>query len=174
MKEIKQTNELVMTAMMMCLILLATTLVRIPMPGTGGYIHMGDAMIFLAVAKLGRHKGALAAALGSSLADLLAGYAVWIPWTFVIKGGMALIFSFFISEHEKSGRKFSEVLGMVLAGLFMTAGYFAAEGIMYGNWLAAALSAPWNVLQFTVGMLVAVALQKAIAKAMPHATPRSH
>ncbi len=161
MKEIKQTNELVTAAMMMCLIVLATTLFRIPIPGTSGYVHLGDAMIFLAVAKLGWHKGSLAAGLGSALADLLAGYAFWIPWTFAIKGGMALIFGLSLASSKSTGKLHHEIFGMVLGGLFMTASYFAAEGIMYGSWATAALGIPWNILQFVTGAVAAFILQKA-------------
>ena len=46
----------------------------------------------------------------------------------------------------------------------MVAGYFAAEGIMYGNWAAAALGIPWNIGQFVVGMIIAVALSTALCR----------
>ena len=36
-------------------------MIKIPIPVTGGYSHMGDCMIFLAVFILGRKNGAIAA-----------------------------------------------------------------------------------------------------------------
>ena len=56
------------------------------------------------------------------------------------------------------------IMGMILAGLFMTGGYYLAEGIMYGNWAVAILGIPWNIAQFAVGAALAVALNRALAK----------
>ena len=96
----KVTN-LVMTALMMCLIIAATMFIRIPIPMTQGYVHLGDSMIFLSVLILGKKQGAAAAGLGSALGDVLGGYAFWAPWTFVIKFLMALILGAFVEHMEK-------------------------------------------------------------------------
>ena len=48
-------------------------------------------MIFLSVLLLGKKGGALAAGLGSALADVLGGYAAYAPWTLLIKALMAII-----------------------------------------------------------------------------------
>jgi len=154
MKEMKKTNELVMTAMFMCMIILAQTIFRLPVPGTSGYVHLADAVIYLAVMNLGHKKGALAAALGSAMGDLLSGFALWIPWSFAIKGGMALIFGLCAEKHPN--RRFA---AMLLAGLFMTAGYFGAETILYGNPVTASLGVPWNLAQFGIGIAIADLLQ---------------
>lgn len=53
---------------------------------------------------------------------------------------------------------------MTLGGLFMAAGYFVAEGIMYGNFGTAALGIPWNIGQFVVGMILAEILSAALQK----------
>ena len=80
----EKTNKLVLTALMVCLVLLATYIIKIPSPFTQGYVHLGDTMIFLSVLLLGKKGGAAAAGLGSALADLLGGYAAYAPWTFLI------------------------------------------------------------------------------------------
>ena len=51
----------------------ATMAVRIPTPGTSGYIHPGDALVILSGVILGPSSGFLAAGIGSALADLLGG-----------------------------------------------------------------------------------------------------
>ena len=48
-------------------------------PTLFGYIHAGDALVLLAAYVLGPLWGSLAAALGSSLADLMAGYVQYFP-----------------------------------------------------------------------------------------------
>lgn len=85
------TYRVVMTALMMCIIMIAILFVRVPIPFTQGYVHLGDAMIFLSVLILGWKYGAIAAALGGMLGDIVGGFAAWAPWTFGIKGIMALI-----------------------------------------------------------------------------------
>ena len=49
-----KTGRLVLTALMACLVLLATYMIRILSPFTQGYIHLGDTMIFLSVLVLGK------------------------------------------------------------------------------------------------------------------------
>lgn len=49
----------------------ATMSIRIPTPGTGGYIHPGDAIVILSGIVLGPVWGFLAGGIGSALADLL-------------------------------------------------------------------------------------------------------
>ena len=86
-----RTNKLVFTALMTCLVLLGTILFRIPIPMTQGYVHLGDAMIYIGVLLLGKKHGAVAAALGSSLGDVLGGFAFWAPWSFIIKFSVAFL-----------------------------------------------------------------------------------
>lgn len=164
------TTKVVLCALMMCLIMVAILFIRIPIPFTQGYVHPGDAFIFLAVLVLGWKYGAVAAAFGGMLGDVLGGFAAWAPWTFCIKGIMAIIMGLIIEaafRKTDAGRArlvIMEIVAMVLAGAVMTAGYYAAEGIMYGNWIAAAIGIPWNIGQFAVGMVLALLLSEALCK----------
>ena len=165
-----KTNKIVMTALMMCLITVATMLIRVPIPFTQGYVHLGDAMIFLSVLLLGWKYGTIAAAVGSMLGDVIGGFAMWAPWTLCIKGGMAIIMGLLAASAVKSagvkiaGIDFKVIFGMILGGAFMTVGYFVAEGVMYGNFVSAALGIPWNIGQFAVGMVIAMILAAALCK----------
>ena len=85
-----KTKKIVMTALFAALACVATMSIRIPTPGTSGYIHPGDAIVILAGIILGPAYGFLAAGIGSCLADLLGGYFVYVPITFAIKGLVAL------------------------------------------------------------------------------------
>ena len=110
------------------------------------------ALIWAAVLLLGKKQGAAAAALGSSLGDILGGFAFWAPWTFIIKFAMAYIAGSLIE-------KTSKIVSMTAGGLVMCAGYLVAERVMYGSWALAAVGIPWNVGQFAVGIAVALAAQ---------------
>ena len=162
--------NMVVTAMMMCLIMVAILVLRIPIPFTQGYVNLSDAMIFMAVVILGWKYGAVAAGLGAMLGDLISGFAMWAPWTLGIKAIMAIIFGLILqaacSKKDISSRGFRTaiIIGMIVSGLFMAAGYFVAEGIMYGNWAIAALGIPWNIGQFAVGGALALALDAALMR----------
>lgn len=164
------TMQIILTGLMMAMIVVATILIVIPTPFTNGYIHLGDAMIFLSVLILGWKRGAVAAGAGSALADLLVGFAVWAPWTLVIKGAMGAVMGLFILRAmRKPGRSILgipvyQLFGMILAGIFMAAGYFVAGGVIYGNFIVSAMGIPWNIAQFGVGLMLASILAAALYK----------
>ena len=166
----EKTNKIILTGLMMAMIVVATIEIPIPVPFGTGYIHYGDAMIFLSDLILGWKYGAIAAGVGSALADLLVGYAIWAPWTLVVKGLMGAIVGIFIlkSIHKKGmellGVPVYQLIGMVLGGLVMVAGYYVAEGVIYGNFVAALLGIPWNIVQFSVGAVLATLLSAALYK----------
>ena len=148
------TRNLVFTSLTACLVMLGTILFRIPIPMTQGYVHLGDAMVYIGVLLLGKKQGAFAAALGSALGDILGGFAFWAPWSFIIKYMMAFAAGYLL-ERSKS----QKVISMTAGGLVMCAGYLVAERVMYGSWALAAAGLPWNIGQFTVGIAIAIAAQ---------------
>ena len=177
MRIAEKTNTIVMTAMMICLILLTTYIFKIPTPFQG-YVHLGDAMIFLSVLILGKKNGAVAAAFGSALSDLMGGYVIYAPWTFVIKGLMAFVMGVFIEAmlrrgaHRLDGHHAAkiagvpliEIVGMLIAGLVMVLGYGVADAVIAGNVMTGILSMPANCGQFIVGIIIASVLAAALYK----------
>ena len=158
------TYRLVSTSLMICLVLLGTILFRIPVPMTQGYVHLGDAMIYLGVILLGKKQGAVAAALGSALGDVLGGFAFWAPWSFFIKFAMAYVTGALIDKASSGSHSMTpspavsnliRATAMSAGGIVMCGGYLIAERIMYGSWALAAISLPWNIGQFAVGIAVA-------------------
>lgn len=152
--------HMVLTGLMTCLVIVATMFIKIPIPMTQGYVHLGDSMIFLAVLILGKKNGSLAAGIGSAMGDILGGYAFWAPWTLVIKFIMGYILGMFVERFGKKG----EIIGMAVAGAEMTAGYYIASSVMYGSWIVTLADIPWNVGQFVVGMAIAGVLYNALSK----------
>ena len=150
----ERTSKLVLSAMMACLVMVATFAIRIPSPFTQGYVHLGDAMVFMSVMVLGRGKGAVAAGIGSALADVLGGYAAYAPWTLIIKAAMGYVMGLIPNKY----------IGMVAGGLVMVAGYAVVDGIFAGNLMSGFLGAPFNVGQFVVGMVLASVLSIALCK----------
>ena len=125
-------EKLVMTALMTALITVVTIIIPIPVPFTNGYIHLGDSMIFMAVIILGWRTGALAAAFGSTFADLLLGFVYWAPWTFVIKGGMALILGLVVFQSAKSKSRFVLTSAIIIT-FWLAFNYVVQMIIKYEN-----------------------------------------
>ena len=82
------TKIIALSGIMAAIIFVATYFLKIPMPS--GYIHLGDGFILLAATALG-WPAVVSAAIGSMLADLLAGWAVYALPTFIIKGAVAAV-----------------------------------------------------------------------------------
>ena len=146
------TRKLALGGMLSAMVWLLTTLIKVPVPATGGYVHLGDGMIFLSALLLGPYAG-FVGAIGSALADLLGGYFIYVLPTFLIKGLMGLVAGFFIRKE----RTFSNALVFVGAELLMVTGYFLFEGFLYG-WATAFVAVGPNMIQGFFGVAIGVLL----------------
>lgn len=59
-------------------------------------------------------------------------------------------------------------LGTALALLIKIAGYYVAEGLIYGNWIAPISSVPGNIVQIAVAMVIVLPLAIPVRKALGH------
>lgn len=232
-------RTLTYTALMTAFVFITTSVIKIPIPFTNGYIHAGDTAIFLGGILLGPVHGAVAAGIGSAMADLLGGYAHWALPTLLIKGIMGFIVGYFSSEKrnqkhvlwgtsliwigslfafiytagnttletimenvegassiamageivknlniqllvvaiglpllslilfklkDRYGITFSQLVGMIVAGIVMVLGYYVASGILYGNFLASIFSVPWNIVQFGIGGILAFVINAGLSR----------
>ena len=161
--------KLITAALFMALICVATYIVQIPMPATGGYINLGDCFVLTAGIFLGLGYGALAAGLGSALADMIAGYMQYAPATFVIKALMAIVVCLIYKALKKAfSSKLSVVaklIAAVAAEAVMVLGYFGYASLLLGKGLAAAASIPGNIFQGAVGLVVGVLLVTVLERA---------
>ncbi|MBR5537737.1 MAG: ECF transporter S component [Clostridia bacterium] len=156
----KKVREIATTALMSALVFVATFLIKIPNPATGGYSHMGDCMIFLAVVLLGRKNGSIAAGIGGALSDFLAGAPVWILPTLIIKYVMAFIMGTIVKANPES--KKLQIVGAAVGGLFQIAAYTLAKILLIGL-MPALLSIPNVSIQTLVGIVLFAVLSAASA-----------
>ncbi len=110
--------------------------------GPNGYIHLGDALIYLAAALLPAPYAMAAGAIGGGLADLLTA-PMWAPATVIIK---ILIVIPFTSKHNKLLAK-RNLIAPVIAMLITITGYYFAELILYGKETAFLVSVTSNSIQ---------------------------
>lgn len=138
------------TGLMAAIIAVFTAFIKIPTGINEGYLHFGDSMIYLAACLLGP-LGALSAAIGGALADILAGAAIWAVPTAIIKALNAVPFIIMASIYKKKKGK-SKIISaytvpmVVVSGLITVFGYLLAEGLMY-SFPTAWTSVPFSIIQ---------------------------
>lgn len=128
----RTTFQLALSAVFTALTLVATIVISIPIPATGGYVNVGDTMIFLSGALFGPFVGGISGGLGSMAADLILGYSFYAPFTFLIKGLEGVLCGFlgyFVANKFKKHvfRYGFQFVSFVLSGMFMCAGYIFVE-----------------------------------------------
>ncbi|OKL36928.1 ECF transporter S component [Domibacillus mangrovi] len=157
--ETTKTKALVINALFIALTVVATMFINIKLPimGNGGLIHLGNVPLFIAAFIYGKKTGAIAGAFGMGLFDLISGWAIWAPFTFIIVGTMGFLAGL-ISEKVPGKRIFVNTLAVAVALIIKIVGYYFAESILYGNWIQPIGSIPGNVLQVVIAGIIVVPL----------------
>ena len=169
----KRTKKMVLTALMMSMVYVATTMIKIPTP-TMGYIHFGDCVVLLCGYLLGPGLGALAAGIGSMFSDVLSPYIIYAPGTLIIKALNAIVASnvfIILMKSRKNDCTMYLLISGILAEIIMVLGYFGydilvavvlnreadrmtlAVGIIY-----AAASVPFYIIKALVNIVIATIL----------------
>lgn len=154
-----KTKKMCLSAMLAALTCVATLVVSIQIPATGGYINMGDCMVLISGWLLGPVYGFASAAIGSSLADIILGYVAYAPATFVIKGLMAVA-AYLVYKIISGGKNsiFARIASAVAAEFVMVFGYYLFESVMYYGFVGASAGIPSNLLQALGGIVAGTAL----------------
>ena len=162
-----RTLRIVIAAMFAAMTAVLTAFVQIKTP-TGGYVHLGDAMIYLTASFLPLPYAMAAAALGGGLADLLV-YPETILYTIVIKAINAVFFS---SKGDKILTK-RNALMTIPSGLVTVVGYSVSKLIRMllsgANFPAALTDALWKMPENAVQALASAAAFFLIAAAFDKA-----
>lgn len=152
----KKIKDIVYTSMFAALVCVATFIIKIPLPVTSGYIHLGDGFIFLAVILLYKKNGAWAGSIGAALADIVGGYGYYALPTFIIKGVMALIMGTFI-EKLPASMKHKWIVGAAAGSVWQIFAYYVVGSLFVGNFLTTIAEIPGNALQSLAGIIVSAA-----------------
>lgn len=161
-------GQLALTGLFAALGCVGTMILQIPSP-TGGYMNLGDAVVILGAWLLGPVYGAAAGGLGPALADLLSGYAVYVPATLVIKAVMALTAAGLYRALGKKGL----LVSALAAELPMILGYWLFDALLAslsgGGSLVLCLAGsaagvPGNLVQAAFGAAAATLLALALRR----------
>ena len=157
-----KTKRLVLGALFAALACVATLVIRVPSPF--GYANLGDCIVLLGAFLLGPVVGALAGGIGAALADLIGGYVVYAPATFIIKAIVALVAGLVARKFAKRGSLPGIVVGGVLGELCMIAGYFGFNALILGNGWAAAGALASDGVQAVLGVVLGTVLFFALSR----------
>lgn len=148
----KQLINLVTAALFAALIAVMTACVSFKTGINDGYLHFGDSMIYIAACVLPLPYACAAAAVGGFVADMLAGAAMWAPFTAVIKALNALPFALvYTLRKTQSPQKIlnkTTAFMPIVSGLITIFGYFLVEGLLY-TFPSAAVSMLASLVQAT-------------------------
>jgi uncharacterized membrane protein len=158
--DVRRISLVVVMAAVVCVL---TYFPKVPIPATGGYVHLGDLGATFAALAFGPWLGFLIAGGGMAIADLIGGYAIYAPGTLVIHGLQAVAIAY-LGQRRKTWMMF---VAAAVGGLIVVGGYFLYQWLILRLAIAAALSeVPFNVLQASVG-LVGVPLYLLVRRAYP-------
>ena len=164
----KKIMQVTVTAILAALICVATMIVQIPIPATGGYANLGDGIILISSFLLPVGCSITAAALGSALADLLLGYVAFIPGTLMIKSFMAFLSWLVLRSFHQIETDRKAIYAMIFSGIasevFMVIAYFGYEAVIMGTGLGAAAGIPGNIGQGICGIIVSCILTPALSR----------
>lgn len=161
--KIKKLQRLVTAALFTAIICIATFYVKFPLPAQTGYYNLGDCFVLLAGFLLSPVYGALAAGIGSALADILSGFVQYAPATFVIKALMAVA-AYFIFRVLSKKSFIAKLIGGIAAEAVMVLGYFGYEAVILSYGISAAANILPNTIQGITGIASAIAVATVIEK----------
>ncbi len=161
-------GRMTLIALMGALIFVLTALGRIPVPATGGYVHLGDAVITFTAYAFGPWVAMIAGGMGTAMADML-GYPQWAPFSLLIHGAQGLAMGWIV---QKRINTLTVILSVAIGAAIVVAGYFAAGTFLLGVG-AATGELLFNTLQGISGGVIGVPLYLAVRRAYPPLESRS-
>ena len=160
----RKMKYIALTGMFAALVTVMTAwFCHVPVGLNGGYIHLGDALIYLAAAVLPMPYAMAAAAIGAGLADVLTA-PIWAPATIIIK--ILVVIPFTNKGANVIGKR--NVTATFAAYLISGVGYYLAECLLFESgavfWVSMAQSAMQAFGSGVFFILIGTALDKAKIK----------
>ncbi|MFA6947687.1 MAG: TIGR04002 family protein [Eubacteriales bacterium] len=151
----KKLRFMALAGVLAAMVFVFTAFVQIPIPAPGlaGYVHLGDAFVYLAACLLPMPWGIAAAAIGAGMADILTGYAVWAPGTLLIKALMARCFT----SKPYSLLCARNAAALAAAAVINVGGYYLYECAIVGSMTVPLVSIPKTAVQSVVNTAVFIA-----------------
>ncbi len=150
---IMETKNIVYMALFITMVFVATN-IRLHFPlGAGGLVHIGTLMMFAIAIKYGKRYGAISAAIGMTLFDVMMGWASWAPGTFFVRLAAGFIVGYIAQSPKGQGMDFiRNLLAITLGGFIIVSGYYIFEAFFITDFYGALASIPGNLMQILIGI----------------------
>lgn len=125
-----------------------------------GYIHIGDAFIYIAACLLPLPYAAVCGAVGALLADCLSSFVIWAPASVIIKSLTVLCFS----RKNQKILCLRNILALIPAWFICIFGYYLYESIITGNFIAPLAGISGYITQCALSSMVFIILGNALDK----------
>jgi uncharacterized membrane protein len=168
----QDARTIALTGIMIAVVAAFTIAIRIPVPGTTGYVNLSDVAIFFVAFTFGPIPALVAGGVGTGLADIFVG-APQFAWLSFIAHGLEGYLAGYLAQR---GRGLGNLLpALVVGGAVMVVAYFVGETLIVYNTpdatepalALATAEAPFNILQAVVGAVLGTALTYAVRQAYP-------
>lgn len=157
----KKTTKNICFSAMFAAMIFGLTMLHVPI-GAGGYIHVGDAVIYVSAMLMGGPWAFISAAIGAACADIISGFAVYAIPSAIIKILIAVPFVM-ISKKTSKILSIRSAIFTVISGVITVLGYFIADLILYREGAIADL--PANIIQAAGSAVVFIILAFALDRA---------
>jgi len=127
--EVKQLFNVGIVAAFATLAFVGTTVIRIPIPATGGYFNLGDTFVMVAALLYGPFIGGLVGFIGPALSDAI-GFPQFILATAIVKGIEGTVIGL-ISTGAKGDSLVKPVFALLAGIVILVGGYFVFEAYIY-------------------------------------------
>lgn len=99
------------------------------------------------------------------LFDLVAGWTLWAPITFLTRGLQGYLIGKIAWSKGRNGNNFAfNLIAIIVSTPPMLAGYYIGEAIIFKSWIIPAASIPGDLVQTIIGVLVAIPACVALKK----------
>ncbi len=142
-----------------------TATVAIPIPASTGYFNIGEGIIYFVSILFGPFIGAFVGGVGAAFADILGGYAIFAPGTFIAKSAEGFVVGLLFKKLKENNsinnnwKIFSLILGLVAGGLMA----LLADGTISIMILGGILTLIIWILGFTVQKNIGVKILSIMA-----------
>ncbi|MCL2851968.1 MAG: ECF transporter S component [Defluviitaleaceae bacterium] len=162
-------KNLVLTALLVAVVYMATAFINVPLAPDGGLVHLGSVALFAISSVFGKWKGAVAGSLGMAMFNLTSIWVVWAPFTFVIRFVMGYIIGTIthMGGHEGKSLKLN-LLAVLAAGLWFIPASYVAGAIILSNWAIPVTHIPGNVTQIVLMLVLGVPLANLLNRHKKH------
>ncbi len=125
--QMKQLVLVGVTAAFATLAFLGTTVIRIPLPASGGYFNLGDTFVMAAALLYGPLVGGLVGAIGPAMADAL-GFPQFILATAMVKGIEGTLIGLLAGKRPRPLRV---IIALAAGVVVLVGGYYIFEAAVY-------------------------------------------